>query len=294
MAEATEPRTQLADPLCPGSDHREPREKPPREALARWVAALAIAAAAAGYFFNAVANQSLCRDVLTGADTARQAVEVCGPPGLLNLVPFAVLIAILLWPDLGELAITGVVTLTRRVHVQEVRQDAVESRLMQVDQHLTQLALLAQSQSQGQAQTAAATLNIYAPDQGDVRRGIVGKESDRDRPPEPTLSHEMDPDEHARLLGVFLHEYSRLEPYIDRRWGPRIRAQRGAFGPHRERLVTQWNELFRAEIDAIRRTRNVAVHETDTVSAETLQGAIENVRELARILHDRLESLLDD
>jgi hypothetical protein len=256
----------------------------------RWGAALIVALAATAYFLNAVGEQNVCEHVLAGADSAPRTIEVCGPPGLLNLVPFAALVAMLLWPDLGELAVTGLVSLKRRVQEQEARQDAVESRLVHIDQHLSQLALLAQSQLQGQSQAAAATVNVYAPDQDDVRRGIVEKESAAERPEGHPPTDDGDAGDHARLLGTFLQEYSKLEPYV-LRYGT-VRSQRDleALDPDQRDLVVEWNEIFHREITALRQTRNVAVHEPDTISVGTLRGAIDNTRELSRILFGRLGS----
>jgi hypothetical protein len=282
---STRPTASAAPATPPRS---EPVEKPSSLDWARWVAALIVALAAMGYFLNAVGEQNVCEHVLASADSARRTTEVCGPPGLINLVPFAALIAVLLWPDLGELAVTGLLTLKRRVQEQEARQDAVESRLVQVDQHLSQLALLAQSQLQGQSQAAAATVNLYAPDQDDVHRGIVEKESAADRSEGLRPTVEGDAGEHARLLGSFLKEYSKLEPYVLRFRPPRFPEEVEALDPDRRGLVMQWNELFDRELAALRQTRNVAVHEPDTISVDTLRGAIDNTRELSRILFERL------
>ena len=70
---------------------------------------------------------------------------------------------------------------------------------------------------------------------------------------------------------------------------PRWTSERVADLSERQlRQVDQWNEVFADEIEAVRRTRNVAVHEPRTVSSDTLRGAVENTRVLRSILLERL------
>jgi hypothetical protein len=251
----------------------------------RWAAALLVALVALVWFLNAVGTQNLCNEVLSSSGGAGSAVQLCGPPRLLDLAPYAFVIGILLWPDLSEFAVAGLVTLKRRVREQEARQEALETRLLQVDQRLAQVALLAQGQAQGQSQ--AANMYFFAPDQEDVHRGIAEKEAGAAPPHEPQ-SEGQDTDESARLLGEFLREYAELEPYLLRPRGPTRGRGLELLAPQERELVLGWNEVFDREITALRQTRNAAVHDPSAVSAETLRGAIGNTRELARILFDRL------
>jgi len=126
-----------------------------------------------------------------------------------------------------------------------------------------------------------------------VRRGIEHKENPPSEAAEPTLPPASD-DRPGRdkTLGAFLQDYARIEPYISigGRGRPRWAVERTAhLTSEQEALVDQWNEMFFAEIDALRRTRNIAVHDPETVSTETIEGARANTNELARILFGRLE-----
>jgi hypothetical protein len=262
--------------------------------VARWIAALIVALLAAVFYFYALDHQSICQGQALG-EGAAEVVQVCGPPRLLELAPFALLIGVLLWPDLGELAVAGLFTLRRRVAAQEERQGAVEDRLIQVDQRLTQLAM----QSQHQSQTAiGAVNNYYAPDQGDLKRSIDAKEAAGSEPPidigaaeQPIADAEAallaESEEREQLLGQFVREYARLEPYLQRP-GSRLRGEIEELDEDRQHLVVEWQGMFAPEIAALRQTRNAVVHQPELVSTETLRGAIANTRELSRILFDRI------
>jgi hypothetical protein len=247
----------------------------------RWWLALLIAVAAALYFFHSVGKQSICQHNVSANPSAFS--ESCGPPRLLDLVPFGILIAVLLWPDLSEMSVAGLLTLKRRVRRQEARQEGLEESLASVQQHLVQLSVASQNQSQA----AAANVYLYPPDQDDVRRGIVEKEGVIPPPNQENAVQGQQNDRQA-LFGEFLQEYARLEPYI---WVPGMRrfSKRLEDLPDQHaQLVEQWNELFSNEISALRQTRNVVVHEPERVSEATLQGALDNTRSLWRILSVRL------
>ncbi len=277
----------MTDKANPDSQDRRPSGWD----IARWIFALLVALSATLFYFHAVDHQSLCYQQL--ADVPGHQVDTCGPPRLLDLAPFALIITVLLWPDLGELAVTGLFTLRRRVDHQEERQEDVESRLLQVSQQLTQLATLSQVQTQAQGQTAiGAVNNYYAPDQQDLKRSIDAKEAGEQPADggvlvEAEASLRAEADERERLLGEFIRAYSRLEPYILPR-SARLADELDQLDPERRQLVEEWRAMFDREIAALRQTRNAAVHQPGLVSPQTLRGAIENTRELSRILFDRI------
>lgn len=229
-----------------------------------------------------VEQQTVCQHSFS--EFSREGSESCGPPRLLDLVPFGLVIALLLWPDLSEMTLVGLITLKRRMSRQEMRQEGLEDTLLTVQQHLTQLSI----SSQNQSQAAAANVYLYPPDQDEVRRGIVGKEGAIGRPPEEVEDRPQE-DERQVLLGEFLQEYARLEPFI---YVPGMRRFSKALedlNDAQASLVERWNELFSSEIGALRQTRNVVVHEPERVSDETLEGALDNTKQLSRILFERLE-----
>jgi len=261
----------------------------------RWWVAIVVALIAVVAYVHGVSTQTDCKHVIASHAGAPTVVQVCGPPSLLDLVPYFLVIGLLLWPDLSEFGVGGVVTLKRMVQRQSERQDAIEQRLVVVDQHLMQLSMVAQTQS------TSVTNNYYAPDQADLGRGIEEKRPVAEEqlvggtaPAESAVSVPTPPasdtetDEHQRLLGEFLNEYATLEPYITPRRGDR-RVGEGWDALLESTTLERYRTLFADELGALRQTRNVAVHEPQTVSNETLVGAIRNTRTLLEILKKGFE-----
>jgi hypothetical protein len=89
---------------------------------------LLVAIAALAFYLHGIEAQIVCHKELSNGDV----VELCGPPGLSELVPFALVIAVLLAPDLTELAIPGLLSLKRMVRRQEDRQNQVEAKLTRI------------------------------------------------------------------------------------------------------------------------------------------------------------------
>jgi len=180
--------------------------------------------------------------------------------------------------------VAGLLTLKRRLSRQEARQEGLEDTLSTIQQHLTQLSISTQNQSQA----AAANVYLYPPDQDEVRRGIVGKEGAIGHAPEESREKSQ-ADGRQVLLGEFLQEYARLEPFIFVLGMHRFSKALEDLNDVQISLVERWNELFSSEIGALRQTRNVVVHEPERVSDETLNGALDNTKQLSRILFERLE-----
>lgn len=284
-----------ARPLPPhtgsGEPVRDTRSRVSKFDWIRWAAALGVAVAGLLFFLDAIHDQSVCKQTL--GNESPTPVEICGPPRLLDLAPFALVIALLLWHDLSEFRLSGLFSLSRRVEQQEIRQAAVERQIVELHQTVAQ-----SSASQAQSQSTTTTINAYyAPDQDDVRRGIQEKEEQEQagastEEPRETAPAGEGPEGHDHLIGAFLKAYAQLEPYIDLggpRGVPRSTGDELAeLGPDQREAIAEWNEMFRPEISALRQTRNVVVHEPHMVSHDTLRGAIDNTHELSRILSGRL------
>jgi hypothetical protein len=262
-----------------------------RTQWARWWVALAVAVGGALYFLRALGQQTVCSQSVGGAQHT-EAVQLCGPPRLLDLVPFALIIGVVLWPDLSELSVSNIVTLKRRVREQQSRQEALESQVGLLQQHVSQAALLLQSQNQANTQSVVVGAP-YAPAQDDLRAGIEQKEHGTADAGGAGAGEIVD-GERVQLLGRFVDAYSELEPYI--RLTEMTRYRDNVVNPPRgipeipqmndaeRRVVLDWGERYRDEIRALRQTRNVLVHMPATVSGATLRGAIENTERLRRVL----------
>jgi hypothetical protein len=266
-----------------------PPDRPTKLDWARWLVALGVAVAAAFYFLKATAAKSVCADVLNGT----QVIQSCGPPRLVDLVPFGLVIVLLLWPDLSEFGLGGVVTIRRRLNQQEQRQDALADRLLDLQQTLVQNTSTEQSQ---------VTQNYwvdYPSSQSDLARGIANKETAFREWEAPTEGHPEDvglDKKKESLRRALIDEYGEIAYYVslpEAGWH-KMDSYRGRalarLNPDQEQILGHWNQLYAPELRAIIQTVELAKHDQPIVSAETLEGALRNVREIKRILFDRLDA----
>lgn len=114
-----------------GGDEKEEYTWPQR---IRWGLALLVAVAGVIYMLGGVEHQTLCHGAI--ATEGEEVVKVCGAPGITQLLPFIVVIALLLAPDLSELAIPGLLSIKRRVEEQGRRQERIEAELVRVEQNV--------------------------------------------------------------------------------------------------------------------------------------------------------------
>lgn len=286
--------------------------------VGRWVAALLVAIGAAAYYLLGVHNQILCHGTLSG----KSSVEVCGPPGVSELVPFALLIGVLLAPDLSELGIIGLFSLKKTVENQAERQQNVESKLALVEQR-TEV-----NQSQNASQALSLAVNI-AGRQVDAKtvpewtEQISGEEdegtaediepplpSSGDHAAEPASKvnevEELEPPEpvdHAATTVVPQGELRRalLSQQIlyladaaskyasaaqERRNNPEARIT--GFSDDEMDRVARWYSVFREEVELVREVRNAVVHRPLTMGDEELEEANRVARKVLRILYGGL------
>jgi hypothetical protein len=114
---------------------------PEREATSwRWWIALALAVGAAALFFlsRAYPNWRVCEEALAVTGSTPTAT-ICKPLGVADLSVVLLPVAILLFPDLAELAIPGLISLKRDVAVQAEKQERLEKSLVQVEQRVSQV-----------------------------------------------------------------------------------------------------------------------------------------------------------
>lgn len=92
-----------------------PKETTPRDRFRRWVAAvLAVGAAALVTVSQVTGHPARCQETVAnvGPDAV---VRLCGPMSVADLVPVALVLLVLLWPDISQLEAFGwSVTKTKR------------------------------------------------------------------------------------------------------------------------------------------------------------------------------------
>lgn len=112
-----------------------------REAISwRWWVALALVCVGVLIFALSRAEEGwrICEEVLatTGADAT---TSVCRPVSALDLAVILLPVAILLFPDVAELAIPGLISLKRDVAEQRNKQASLERSLLLVEQRVSQV-----------------------------------------------------------------------------------------------------------------------------------------------------------
>ena len=105
----------------------------------RWGLAIIVVLATATLVLRSYADSSatVCRDhlAIVGTDAV---VDVCGPIGITDLGVVALVLGALLFPDVAELTIPGIVTLKRKVNEQEAKQESLNRDISRLEQRITQ------------------------------------------------------------------------------------------------------------------------------------------------------------
>ncbi len=280
-----------------------------RGQIARWALALLVAIAATVYYLRGVEAQFVCHGVLDRGEV----VELCEPPGLSELVPFALVIVVLLAPDLTELAIPGLLSLKRTVRRQEGRQDRVEMKLAQVEQRVDQQVnfkielntaekdvtikeetLRAARSSDGkieEEEEEPVTEPVARPDKeqmGEADEGMAEPEAKGDRQiaAEPPGLVSDEDDERASLTLQLSWLVKNLTQYetISRMRRVDSNERMGALTEAQQEMVDRWYTVFEQEIGLVKQFRNALIHNPYAVDMDELREAVRMGRRLMRIL----------
>jgi hypothetical protein len=287
----------------------------------RWFAALAVAIGGAVYMLVGGAEETLCHG--TVATGGPKIVKVCGAPGLTQLLPFVLVIAVLLAPDLSELAIPGLLSIRRRLGEQDARQDRLETELVRVEHRV----------EQNQTQSASAKIELMLASErldqvGDVLvvqakpeppppsepEQTPGEEDESggaptDRPPEgdgggggvggasaPTeegdeeklgaWAIEAGTKDREPLTLQLLYLAKNIEQYatISRMREVDPRERMAALTEEQQEVVDRWYVVFRKEIELVLRVRNELAHRPIGIGIEELREADRVGRKLLRVL----------
>ncbi|GAB3460599.1 hypothetical protein [Actinophytocola sediminis] len=222
----------------------------------------------------------------------------CNPWGIVELIPFLVIAILAILPDLSEVTIGSIVSLKRRVEVQEDELDRTVKRQESVEQQILQLANVSASQQVTQQFfTLPAGSATRLPDDvldkkerlfgdlPDVTRAAPGVR-ERPYPPRiPGMHHVSDysPEDAQRALQL-IEQWEGLDQFVVSRYPTDPGSESGV-----EQLLRKarrnFSRLFADELDMIRSVRNNIAH-ARYVATEDLQGALEAAEELHQILTD--------
>jgi hypothetical protein len=129
-----------------------------RSAPWRWGLAIAVAIAGLVIFLLATGTDAVCHQVVVN-DAIK---KLCGPPNVTQLVPAALLIGLLLSPDLSELGVAGLISLKRSVSEQANRQQRAEQELMRIEQRVANLNVNSNTTTVNNFLTAETSLSLEA------------------------------------------------------------------------------------------------------------------------------------
>lgn len=281
-----------------------------RGQVVRWIFALLVAIAALAFYLHGIEAQIVCYEELSNGDVA----ELCGPPGLSELVPFALVIAVLLAPDVTELAIPGLLALKRTVRRQEDRQDQVEAKLTQVEQRVEQqvkqeVSLNFLTSTEKDVEAKEETLRAAERGTGEIEEEPVGEpgaepetqtgdmreeaaesealeEGDRQIAAEPPgLVSDAD-DERASLTLQLAWLTKNLTQYetISRMRRIDQSERMAALTEAQQETVDRWYDIFEQEIGVVKQLRNALIHNPYAVDIDELREAVRIGRRLMRIL----------
>lgn len=188
-----------------------------------------------------------------------------------HLVPLALLVGVLLVPDMSELAIPGLITLKRRVEQQEDLVAVQGERQSDLERRVLLLQMNA---------SASATVNMNF---GTFLEDLPRKE-ERFRRGETLDERELvvsvDPQIAAREQEL-LALTERLRTYEDMASARTLQSTVQA-------ALLRWRQVFAPELAALRATRDKVAHPPHNLSGEQLEQAVALAQRLVRLLDDVL------
>jgi hypothetical protein len=208
-----------------------------------------------GYFVPAF---QVCQQQLASTGDAG-VVDICAPVGLPGLVPIVLVVAVLLWPDLSEVTVTGLFSLRRRIEEQAERQADLEDRLFQVQQATQQATQQTNVLISSQALT-------HLPEQTRQKAELVERAgpAEGEGASPPIAEERMIPETEAAELGMsLLYLWEQIADVLalidDRRGIRRPRRDRVEDTAELDRII-RWRNIFDREIEIVRAARNSVAH----------------------------------
>jgi hypothetical protein len=265
---------------------RKSRSKP---ALRQVVAIIVIALAATLVILSNLASwPRVCADAVATVGP-NAVVRTCSPIGLPALIPVAVLVVALLWPDLSEVAIPGLVTLRRTIEEQAQRQSVLEHRILQIQNSQTaqqQVTVLMTTEHLQRLPEEAKEKAPLLEGNGRLTQRDIGLTpgAGRSGPPAGATVAEL-----GMMVLTVWEELARVLAAIDDPRGHGMRAASDRFTDEQLRLIERWRDLYDQEINVVQAARNaVAQGGQPSLSASDLQQVIRTGKELLRVLWTRL------
>jgi hypothetical protein len=262
-----------------------------RRGVAYLLAGALVAVVIGGYF-----GLHVCRDAIATVGT-KAVVQTCGPIGVIDLAPAAVLIALLLIPDLSQIDLFGVISLHREVREVGRKQERVETELVQVRNAVNQAV------NQSQAATQNMHLNVIMSPGAQEARAEVAQKVDEflTQPlgfvtPGPARKSKPPPGPNrARKEAELIALWEDLRSYLA------VLGERSPLGeawradtppalltPIVASVVAEWRTTFADQINVVRAARNSVTHAVP-VSNDDLDTALTIGRQILNALSGKLD-----
>jgi hypothetical protein len=260
-----------------------------RRGIAYLLAVALVGVVIGGYF-----GLHVCRDAIATVGT-KAVVQTCGPIGVIDLAPVAVLIALLLIPDLSQVDLFGVISLHREVKEVGRKQEQVVSELVQVRTAVNQS--LAASQNMN--------VNVMMSPGAHEARAEVEQKVDEflTQPygfatPSPVRKSKPPPGAaRARKEAELISLWEDIRAYLGLVGGRSWRNDPSETltptpTPFVASIVAEWSATFADQINVVRAARNSVAHAVP-VSNEDLDTALTVGRRTLDALDRRLGQFRD-
>jgi hypothetical protein len=272
----------MADDEIPAAPPSTSRGTKVRHVFAA-VVALGLAAV---WLASSLGALKVCRDSLASVGSAA-VVRMCGPLGLIELLPWTLLLVLLMWPDLSEVSVPGLISLKRRVAEQEKRQERLEIAIQAVQQNVNlsphqEITVMlspdwhrAEQELSQKANQFQAGQEVRKPPPRDVKEPRAAGQGDLE----------------VRLLAV----WEQIDRNIRASQPPR-RVPYPFFDlpPHlteyQQAIVRDWLEAFGTEMALVRAARNSIAHPPHDLSPADISEALHIGERLLNILDKRLST----
>jgi hypothetical protein len=212
------------------------------------------------------------RDAATTTTTS-----TCSGVNASQLLPLAVLVALLLLPDMSELAIPGLITLRRRVEQQEQAVSSQAARQSDLEHRLQALQTTVQS----------TNMSVYVLNNLDAIAQDVERKAPIFLDPQALMSTPTEAPSPDPATAVRVHELldlaERLSTYD-------TALSEGSLSPESQEAVRRWSHLFATELAAVRTARNRVAHPPHDLSPRQIEDAVRIARRLYELLQSAIEN----
>lgn len=240
--------------------------------VARWIASAAIALSASVYAIGSTIHSGWhdCSTETTKDAAATKVVVSCRAIGPDRLIPLGILIAILLAPDLSELAIPGLITLKRRLEETDKKQEQLERRVADVRNEVRQ----------------SISFTIATVDPGRILADVHGKESEflaREGLPElPAVDEPTNEPESSSALKQLLQRAAEVERY------KQLQVLGTGTTTRQLETVRRWSETFGREIAVVQRFRTALANDPSSATEGEVASALQLADRLIRLIETAL------